>query len=178
MLKIFTLIAIIAVFIINSAYSQYRLSGTVEDSISSERISSAKIEIYGTGNLRITNNKGEFSFDNLPSGLYTITISKEDYLSGFRSVVLDSLNRNADLRIYLHSFETVTDTIDVNAKYFKKTDDISTSYMNAEYEEIRKSPGAMEDVIRYFTSAPGVSLGNDINNEIIVRGGSPAENLT
>ena len=74
--------------------------------------------------------------------------------------------------------DPVTDTIDVKALYFKKADNISTSFVNAEYEEIRRSPGAMEDVIRYFTSSPGVSLGSDINNEIIVRGGSPVENLT
>lgn len=74
--------------------------------------------------------------------------------------------------------EHSTDTIEVNTKYFNKSVDVSTSYTNAVNEEIRKTVGSAEDVIRYFASSPGVSIANDIHNEIIVRGGSPVENLT
>lgn len=82
---------------------------------------------------------------------------------------------NSDSGIY--QTEPVTDTIDVRASYFKKPPDIITSYINADNDEIRKAPGAMEDIIRFFNSSPGVSIGSDINNELIVRGGSPVENL-
>ena len=38
--------------------------------------------------------------------------------------------------------------------------------------------GALQDVARYVQTLPGVSIGsNDFRNDIIVRGGSPLENL-
>ncbi len=49
--------------------------------------------------------------------------------------------------------------------------------MNLDYEEIRRAPGATEDISRMLQSAPGVAIGNDQRNDIIIRGGSPSENL-
>ena len=44
--------------------------------------------------------------------------------------------------------------------------------------EILKSAGALQDVSRYVQTLPGVAIGtNDFRNDIIVRGGSPLENL-
>ncbi len=44
--------------------------------------------------------------------------------------------------------------------------------------EVLKSAGALQDVSRYVQSLPGVVIGtNDFRNDIIVRGGSPLENL-
>jgi outer membrane receptor for ferrienterochelin and colicin len=54
---------------------------------------------------------------------------------------------------------------------------VSTSYFNTQYEEIRKNPGSFEDVIKYYTTAPGVVTGNDNYNQLLVRGGAPFENL-
>ncbi len=178
MLKKLRLITLTTLLVNITICAQYRLEGNVIDSLSNEAVQSAKIEIYGTAKSRFTNSRGEFSFENLPAGLYTITISKDDYLSAINTFTIDSASASVNINIFLQRFESTTDTIDVNARYFKKTDDVNTSFMNVEYEEIRKSPGALEDVVRYFTGAPGVSMGNDINNELIIRGGSPVENLT
>lgn len=175
-MKKLTLILMLALFIPGLLPAQFRLTGVINDSITSEPVQSAKVEIFGLDKTVYTDASGEYSFDNLAAGLYTLTVSKEGYISAIRSVAFDM--QPGPFNIILQKDEYKTDTIDVNAKYFKKTDEVSTSYMNVEYEEIRKSPGALEDVIRYFTSAPGVSMGNDINNEIIIRGGSPVENLT
>lgn len=178
MLKKLSLIALTFVLFNLTLLSQFRLSGTVSDSISLTPLNYARVEVFGTGRVMYTNSKGEFTFENLQKGLYTITVSVDDYLNLIKTLTIDSSRSENNVQFYLQRFEPTLDTIDVSAKYFKKTDDVSTSFMNVESEEIRKSPGALEDVIRYFTGAPGVSMGNDINNEIIIRGGSPVENLT
>jgi hypothetical protein len=179
MLKIFVLLTLTSLLIFNiPVYSQFKIMGIVTDSITNDPVYNAKAEIFGKETSNYTDARGQFSFKKISPGLYTITISKTGYLSSFISFLVDSSGTHKEINIRLQTKEHITDTINVRALYFKKTDGVSTSFMNAEYEEIRKSPGAMEDVIRYFTSAPGVSLGNDINNEIIVRGGSPVENLT
>src|SRR6058998_3323005 len=70
-----------------------------------------------------------------------------------------------------------TDTIDVRAEYFKKPEISNTSFTHATYEDLRKTPGAGEDIIKYFQSSPGVAISSDAFNDLIVRGGSPIENL-
>ena len=44
-------------------------------------------------------------------------------------------------------------------------------------EEIRRSPGAFEDVIRALSILPGVAQADAGRNDLVVRGGAPSENL-
>lgn len=175
-MKNLTVILISAFLITKITFSQFNLTGILSDSLSSQPIEAAKVELFGTEKISYTDSDGKYFFGNLAGGFYTIKVSKEEYITSIHTVQFES--QPGPFNIYLQLREYKTDTIDVNAVYFRKTDDINTSYMNVEYDEIRKSPGALEDVVRYFTSSPGVSMGNDINNEIIIRGGSPVENLT
>src|SRR6185436_6013685 len=66
----------------------------------------------------------------------------------------------------------------VEEKFFTKDPNTTVSFFNYNYAEIRRSPGASEDVIKFFQSSPGVSTGYDLFNDLLVRGGSPTENLT
>lgn len=175
-MKNLTLILIAALFIQQISLSQFNLTGTIYDSLSVRPVESARVELFGTDKFTYTNNDGLYLFENLTVGFYTVKVSKEEYITSINTVQFAT--NPAPFNIFLQPKNYRTDTIDVNAVYFRKTDDINTSYMNVEYDEIRKSPGALEDVVRYFTNSPGVSMGNDINNEIIIRGGSPVENLT
>ncbi|MEO6695458.1 MAG: TonB-dependent receptor plug domain-containing protein [Ignavibacteria bacterium] len=74
--------------------------------------------------------------------------------------------------------EFSTDTLKVESQFFKKESDVNVSFINVPYADLRRAPGATEDVIRFFQSVSGVSIGNDLYNDLIVRGGSPSENLT
>jgi len=69
-----------------------------------------------------------------------------------------------------------TDVIIVEDENFSKPVDISNSFKNLSYEEIRRSPGGFEDIGRVLQILPGVSFVNDGRNDLIVRGGSPSEN--
>ncbi len=177
-MKTLIFIAITLFFAGNSAFPQCKISGTITDSLSGNPIASSRIEVDGYGKSSLSGGDGGFIFNNFAPGSYRLIVSKEGYSTRVIFVKTNCDSSLAFVNIYLAPFETVTDTIDVREKYFKKKDEQTTSYTNAVYEEIRKTPGAEEDVVRYFTSSPGVSIGNDIQNEIIVRGGSPAENLT
>jgi len=74
--------------------------------------------------------------------------------------------------------EFSTDTLKVESEFFKKESDVNVSFINVPFADLRRAPGAAEDVIKFFQSMSGVSIGNDLYNDLIVRGGSPAENLT
>jgi hypothetical protein len=172
-----TLITLTFLFLQTNIYTQYRLSFTLIDSITTEPIPDAKAEIDEAGIMTFSDENGCLSMDINQQGPILIKISKMGYQTYIQNIFIDSINTRY-LELRMQPSGPATDTINVNAFYYRKADKINTSFVNAENEEIRRSPGAMEDVIRYFTSSPGVSLGSDINNEIIVRGGSPVENLT
>ncbi|MEO8512035.1 MAG: TonB-dependent receptor [Ignavibacteria bacterium] len=159
-------------------YGQFRVLGTVTDSTADSPITGAKAEILSHGLVTTTDDNGNFEMEIKGKGTYEIAVTKLGYKDCTQTIIIDSTSNLMKLNFRMITSDHVTDTIKVQALYFRKTDKISTSFVNVENEEIRRSPGAMEDVIRYFTGSPGVSLGSDINNEIIVRGGSPVENLT
>ncbi len=57
-------------------------------------------------------------------------------------------------------------------------EELKTSGYLLEPRQIAKDAGALQDVSRYVQSLPGVVIGStDFRNDIIVRGGSPLENL-
>ncbi len=158
-------------------FAQYEISGVITDSIQGSPIENARAELYGLNKYSYSDKQGRFTISIPDSGLYTITVSAGNYQSYITTLILTLNSPNKKLEVRLSLFAPHTDTIDVNAKYYKKADDISTSYINTQYEEIRKNPGSFEDVVKYFTTAPGVNTANDSYNQILVRGGAPTENL-
>jgi hypothetical protein len=66
----------------------------------------------------------------------------------------------------------------VTASAFRVPEEVKTSGILLQPREILKSAGALQDVSRYIQTLPGVAIGtNDFRNDLIVRGGSPLENL-
>ena len=66
----------------------------------------------------------------------------------------------------------------MTADYFSAVEEEAVSTVNFNFEEIRRSPGAAGDVSRLVQALPSVNMNTDQRNDLIVRGGSPAENLT
>ncbi len=153
------------------------IAGKVFDESALSPVNGVKVEIEELKNKTFTDSNGFFGFYNLKYGTYTLIFSAESYHSSRVLFNLDSLTSGKEQQIYLTPLGVVLDTIDVHGAYFKKSEQINTSYSYAVYEELRKTPGAVEDIIKYFQSSPGVSFGNDQDNDIISRGGSSVENL-
>ena len=95
-------------------------------------------------------------------------------------------SRNVDVRagrdgtidIALPGPTAVTETVTVTASGFTVPPEVTTSGFVASPRDVLKGAGALQDVSRYVQSLPGVAIGtNDFRNDIIVRGGSPLENL-
>ena len=70
------------------------------------------------------------------------------------------------------------ETVDVTADYFSAPEERNVSAVNFGFEEIRRSPGSAGDVSRLLHALPSVGASTDQRNDLIVRGGSPLENLT
>ncbi len=153
------------------------IRGTIIDAETQSPVEDAVIEILNTGDKTNTDSTGNFFFQNLKYDSYQIKISRSGYDPLIKSDLIVYASKPLELIIKLNSKGIITDQIDVEANYFQKSSDVNISSLNLDFEEIRRAPGATEDISRMIQTIPGVSIGNDQRNDIIVRGGSPAENL-
>ena len=153
------------------------IRGTLIDAETQSPVVDAVIEILNTGDKTSSDTNGDFYFRDLKFDTYQIRISGSGYDPVIKSDLIVYASKPLELIIKLNPKGIITDQIDVEANYFQKSNDINISSVNLDFEEIRRAPGATEDISRMIQTIPGVSIGNDQRNDIIVRGGSPAENL-
>ncbi len=153
------------------------VSGVVLDAETLSPVEDARVELLGNGIEMNTDSAGRFSFSELHYDSYGVKISRAGYEAQIKSDLVLYASKPLELRILLQPRGITTGLIDVSANFFQRSSDVNISSMNLDFEEIRRAPGATEDISRMLQSAPGVAIGNDQRNDIIVRGGSPAENL-
>lgn len=155
------------------------LRGIVKDATNDEALIGVNIlvnELEGVGTS--TNTKGVFEL-KLNYGSYSLRISYIGYQTVIKTDVVVSAGKETFLTIKLMPSIIQTQETIIRADYFDKSiqiNNLSTVILNQ--EEIRRSPGSMQDFQRILQGMAGVSFSNDMNNELIVRGGSPDENLT
>jgi hypothetical protein len=100
---------------------------------------------------------------------------------GYESVSRANVNiysqRQTPLKFYLHTAALQGATVKVTAGYFEKAKDGIVSTNTIGIEEIRSDPVGSYDIQMMVHALPSVITATDQNNEIIVRGGGPGENL-
>jgi hypothetical protein len=163
---------------VNSQDNKGIINGIVKDKETQSPVNDAIIEILELQKKTAADASGNFEFKDIPYGTYQLKVSSLGYETVVKTdiVVLSSRPANVTAELLLSNITTAE--IDVEGKYFQKSTDESTSNYNLDFEEIRRSPGAVEDISRMVQTLPGISPANDQRNDLIVRGGSPAENLT
>ena len=122
--------------------------------------------------------RGAFRMVDLRAGAYRLEIVP---LAGlpFNSEPVDvRAGLDSTVEITLPTLENVEQTVTVTAPAFEAPEQMKNSGFLVAPREILKSAAALQDVSRYVQGLPGVVVGtNDFRNDIIVRGGSPLENL-
>ena len=149
----------------SDSYSQSKNTGIIRGSVTDENtespVDSAGVELVNTDVKTFTNRKGEFVFKNLPFDSYEIKITSAGYEPVIKSNLTIYASKPLELKINLTPKGLVTDIIDVEANSFDKNSNVNISSINLDYEEIRRAPGATEDISRMLQTAPGVAIGND-----------------
>ncbi|MBM3526409.1 MAG: hypothetical protein FJX57_25950, partial [Alphaproteobacteria bacterium] len=85
---------------------------------------------------------------------------------------------DGSVEITLPAVDDLQDTVTVTAPAVQAPEAVQNSGFLVGRREVLKSAAALQDVSRYVQGLPGVVIGtNDVRNDIIVRGGSPLENL-
>ena len=121
---------------------------------------------------------GAFRIGELRAGAYRLEILPIAGLPFTSDAVQVRAGLDGSVEITLPPVESFQQTINVTAPAFEAPAEVKNSGFLVEPREILKSAAALQDVSRYVQGLPGVTIGtNDFRNDIIVRGGSPLENL-
>jgi len=153
------------------------IKGRILEQLTKEPLPAATIQIVGTQIGTSANENGEFTISNIPVGTYQVRASLIGYEPHLESDVVVSTARPADLVLRLSEATIDIEGVEVSAGYFPRTPDAPVSVQQLTYEEIRRSPGGFEDVVRAIAVLPGVAQAQPGRNDLVVRGGAPSENL-
>ena len=167
---IFTLL-----LILNLGYSS-TISGYVRENKSGEPLGFANIVLINTNIGTATDIHGHFVIPNVPPGDYQIKVMMIGYKPLEENIIISENNKRLDFQLKTEVLESSTVTVSAERMRFEKKVDISR--VNLTNRDIRKAPAFIEaDVFRTIQLLPSVSASNDFNAALIVRGGSPDENL-
>jgi hypothetical protein len=158
-------------------FSQGVIVGSILDHETQQPVDGAVVTIIELSLSAGTDADGKFEFRNIAYATYSLRVNSVGYITIVKTDVVVLSSRQSEVTIELIPVSYKTDTIDVVDKYFIRQPDVTSSNFNLDFEEVRRAPGAVEDISRMVQSLPGVSPGNDQRNDLIVRGGSPSENL-
>lgn len=178
---IFILSLILFITSTHRAYSEEKsgsISGEVRDAVTKQPLPAANVALVGTNLGASTNDKGYFVIKNIPIGIYQLKISYVSYNSFIKDDIQVVLNRNTTTQIELVPSQVEVGEVVVTGGYFQKPVESTVSYRTLSAQEIRRSPGSAEDIFRVMQSLPGVATAGGKSAQLIVRGGSPDENLT
>ncbi len=154
------------------------ISGEVRDAVTKQPLPGANIIIDGTNMGSACDENGYFVIKNVAPGRYSLKASMISYLSSVITELNINPNRNHSVNFELNPTAMEMDEVKVTADYFYKPDENPVSFRTISPEEIRRSPGSAEDIFRVMQSLPGVATAGAKSAQLIVRGGSPDENLT
>ncbi|MCC7178017.1 MAG: TonB-dependent receptor [Acidobacteria bacterium] len=121
---------------------------------------------------------GTFRISGLRAGAYRLEVLPLEGLPFVSDPVEVRAGLDGTVEVDLPKVEAIEQTVTVTAPAFTAPEEVKNSGFLVAPREVLKNAGALQDVSRYVQSLPGVVIGtNDFRNDIIVRGGSPLENL-
>lgn len=152
------------------------VQGKVYDTSSNMPIPFATVAIYGTGFGTTTDEKGNFTFANVPPGYIEIRVT----CIGYETYMSEQLRvTNADktfVEVRMSpSIEQLAE-VEVKPSPFRRVNESPLSLRNIGLKEIEKSPGGNRDISKVIQSLPGVASTPNYRNDVVVRGGGASEN--
>ena len=154
------------------------IRGTVVDDVSKTPLVGVTLSIIDSDPLigTITDVDGNFAFEPLPPGRYSITVSYLGYESTVLSNILLGTGKEVVLNIALQESVTSLDEVKIvaNKKRGEALNKMSMiSSRSFTVEETRKYAGGWNDPARMAAGYAGVVGGTSGSNEIMIRGNSP-----
>jgi hypothetical protein len=154
-----------------------RINGYVRAQQSGEPLAYANIVVLNSDYGAAADVQGYYVIPNLPPGNYTLKVMMLGYQSTEKEVEVKSRSDlRFDFELPVEALQTEAVTVTAERTRFEKK--VEVSRVNLSSLEIKRAPAFIEaDVFRSLQLLPGISAQNDFSSALIVRGGSPDENL-
>lgn len=123
-----------------------------------------------------TDGEGRFVLSGLVPRMVAVEARTLGYRPTLRAEVTLQTSRSTYVELLLDRQAIELEGLVVGAGAFRVPEAAPTSVTLLAAEEIRRTPGGLQDVSRTLLSLPGVLGGVDNRNDILVRGGGPGEN--
>lgn len=157
--------------------SHGRISGYLRDGQTGEPLAYANLILKGTALGAATNIEGFYVILGIPPGEYVLKFMMIGYASDTAAV---EILAGGELRIDRELMPQVIETeeIVISAARARFEEQVEVSRVSLSLREIKVAPALAEaDLFRTLQTMPGVQANNDFSSALIVRGGSPDENL-
>jgi hypothetical protein len=184
--KYFMLPVIFMVIILSGGYQtgvarENKKTGTIKgkllDKYSQRPLQGIEVAIPGTTRLTITDTEGEFIFKEIPVGHYSLKFSFLQMIPQVKTDIIVKSKRTTFVLAEIQLIPMVSESMTVTAGFFNQTMEAPASSFEFSQEEVRRAPGSGGDVNRIIASLPSIAKISDQANHLVVRGGSPSENL-
>ena len=157
--------------------NKFAVNGKVISSITREPVGYATVYIKGNKNLyAIADSSGKFSILNIPAGIYRIEAVSLGYINEISPEYVISAS-TPFIELEMEEDIGALDGVTVRSTVIERVKDSHIGKQIIGTADIEKIPGANKDISRVIRSYPGVGYSPvGYRNDLIVRGGSPAEN--
>lgn len=177
-IALFFFILVFAFQQINAQTYTQTLRGKVIDVDSKSPLFGANIILLNSDTLigSTTDVDGKFRLDKVPIGRQSIKITSIGYEEAVMNNIIISSAKEVVLTIELREKVYSSEVIEIVAETDKtkaNNDLVTVSARNFQAEETNRYAGSRGDPSKMVSNYAGVSSGNDVRNDIIVRGNSP-----
>ena len=153
------------------------IKGKIADETTGEPLPYVNVVLTGTNIGATTDINGTFIINGIEEGNYKIKASFIGYTE-FESDIIEVKNGiTSSANFYLSPGRTDLEEVVIRVSNFERPEEAAHSMQKISIDEIRSNPGANGDISKVIQSFPGVSSGASFRNDIMVRGGGPAENI-
>ncbi len=171
---------LLIVLIFNPGYAQTssgRINGYLRDAETGEPLLHANVSLRQTGIGAASNNSGYYIITNIPPGQYILQILMMGYERTEKAIsVVGGLEERIDFEIVPASIEGEEVIVTGDRQRFEK--EIEVSAISLSMRDVKTMPAFVEaDIFRTLQLLPGVQSSSDFSSALVVRGGSPDENL-
>lgn len=152
-------------------YSQVagKVDGVVVDANGGEPLARVEIELQPSAERRITGNKGEFTFSDVPPGDYVLRVSTV----GYRLVKEAFALAAGEVKTFDVSLvpDILRQTVEVKASPFEMVNQDSPSVLSLRGDEARNLASVLaDDPLRAVQGLPGVQSNDDFKSQFSLRG--------
>jgi len=177
-MKKLTLTFMLLLFIIQILTAQEgSIRGFIHDRNTKSPLIGVNVIVDKTSYGAASDINGEFIINSLPAGTYNLSFGMIGYGTLKKLNIPVNPKKSTTLNIELELKSIQGEQVIVTGKTFTKSLDATVSEMNLDFTELMNDAGSAMDVQRMMQALPSVVTDTDQNNEIIVRGGNPSENL-